>query len=238
MLIRRHSQVSSTSSVEEETEYKRIKKGDSDTNMASLQEIATLLDEKLATMKQEIVQDLSKRFLNKIEMLEKKVQLQEHTINELRKDVDNAKAHSVFNEQYSRRENLKVLGMEESEGENVTEKLLTLFQNTLHVDIHPQEILLAHRLNGGHPHRGIIVKFASRIAREKVIRNRKVLKGSKTVILDDLCRESQALLKTVKDDPRVASAWSWNGKIFGKLKKNNTIVKMTYGEDIGLALND
>ena len=67
----------------------------------------------------------------------------------------------------------------------------------------------------------VIVRFHNRNIRNEVIRNRKLLKGTRTSILEDLTSLNMQLLNCLKNDNKVSSAWSWNGKIFG-LFKNGT----------------
>ena len=67
----------------------------------------------------------------------------------------------------------------------------------------------------------VIVRFHNRNIRNEMIRNRKLLKGTRTSISEELTSLNMQLLNRFKNDDKVSSAWSWNGKIFG-LFKNGT----------------
>ena len=72
-------------------------------------------------------------------------------------------------------------------------------------------------------HRPIIVRFASRRDAQNVLRERKNLKGTKIVCVEDLTNERYSLLRKAKDNDRVESAWSSRGKILVKLKGREKI---------------
>jgi hypothetical protein len=74
-------------------------------------------------------------------------------------------------------------------------------------------------------HRQIIVRFVSRMKRDKLLRNRKYLKGSNIFVSEDLTRVNMHVLMVIKksDPTKVINAWSKNGKIFYKSSSGNVI---------------
>jgi uncharacterized protein YlxP (DUF503 family) len=132
-------------------------------------------------------------------------------------------------DQYQRRNNLRIFGIkeeDEEDEEDIEKKVLTLFNNTLQVTVKSSDIEAVHRLgnrdklkdklkNKGNeiPPRGVIVRFVNRKHRELVIKNRKQLKGKKTVIVEDLTNENYRLYQKVKEDELCKQAWTTAGKI-------------------------
>ena len=151
---------------------------------------------------------------------------------ELREVRQRAEVADRNNEQlaaYVRRNNLRIYGIPESEGnraepetqEQCEKKVLSLLRSKLKLDIRLEDMEVAHRLGRRQPDRqtprGIIVRFLSRRAREAVIRARRNLRGTRTVIVEDLTPRAYTLLCRVKDDREVCrEAWSRNGAVFMK----------------------
>jgi hypothetical protein len=112
---------------------------------------------------------------------------------------------------------VRVFGLEESEQENVEKKICTLAKDTLGVELKPSDIVAAHRLPlrpGTQGPRSVIVKFVKYATKEKLMRNRRKLKGKRMGIADDLCREYHQVINRAIKHPSVNSCWYWNGKIF------------------------
>ena len=180
--------------------------------------------------------------------LEEKIKLQEAEISSLKDSLSNVnnstlrlRQLAVQNQQYSRKANVRIFGIEENsniEGrygnENCVNVVKDLFEQKLGVQLRDRDIDTAHRVGREDDRsrrgpRAILVKFLRRADKERVIRNRKKLKGSKTIIVDDLCREMHELFNRVSNDPRVESAWTYNGKIFIK-DKHGRKHHVQYGE--------
>ena len=95
----------------------------------------------------------------------------------------------------------------------------TLNENIEDLNLNLADIDISHRLDKGHPtgHIQIIVKFISRHNRDRVIRNRKVLKGKYIFINEDLTKLNQTVLTTFRTTPpENETAWSWDGKLYHK----------------------
>ena len=141
------------------------------------------------------------------------------------KTVKQVRAHAVANEQYSRKSNIKILGLPENkELEKVDSKTLVLdfLKEKLDIDLDIGEVDAAHRT--GKPdknrNRSLTVCFLRRENNYTVMRARKKLKRSGIVIVDDLCKGMQELFNRIKQDTRVKSAWTWDGKVY-MIRKNN-----------------
>ena len=135
-----------------------------------------------------------------------------------------AREHADRNEQYSRRNNIKLMFVEEStetvESAEDSEKIaLKIFHEKLKLrDIKSADIEIAHRVGKKKDGviRPIVVKFVSRKTKMKVMKGRRLLKGSnpKIVIFEDLAKGTYQLYQHVSNHSAVQDSWTWEGKVF------------------------
>ena len=163
--------------------------------------------------------------------------------------AEKALAHASSNEQYSRRNNIKILGLKLEENENCRLAACKLITNTLGIALKDGDVAVAHilprRINrsddqGVADERPdpIIVRFSSagRDCRDEVIKRRRQLKGTGKVIYEDLTEMNAKLLKSVKENPGIKNAWSNKGRIIGLTNTGKT-VRFKPFEDIALKLS-
>ena len=231
---------------------KQAKKALDDQETATLSPVAlaAILDERLnhfaerlEAMMDSKIEDLERRLEKKIdevgdEIAKVKVELGEsinHVEDTLRQDIDQTWDYAVNNEQYSRKNNIRILGITEEHDENLERKLIEVIKENLDEDIKPEEIEIIHRIgrpgrteNNGknssdqdqrstpHVHakpRPVIVKFLSNKSKMRILLKRRQLKGKKIVILEDMASDLAKRLKRVKERRSVENAWFTNGKI-------------------------
>ena len=124
------------------------------------------------------------------------------------------------NEQYSRRESIRIHGLAYAKDEKVEEvekKAMKVFEDA-GLEIEDRDISILHRAgkekDGTKP---ILVKFISRKTRNDVMKMKKNLKEKEgyegVFITDDLTPLRMRLLGYVKKLPGVKKAWSYDGKI-------------------------
>nr|KAG5704038.1 hypothetical protein BaRGS_032127 [Batillaria attramentaria] len=99
-----------------------------------------------------------------------------------------------------------------------------------------ESIEIAHRV-GKRPEspadrpRPIIVKFLSRKTVGQVFQNKKKLKNTDFMIVEDLTRANYHLLLSCKDHDNCETAWSLRGNIYARLK-NDTILQIKTLSDL------
>ena len=146
-------------------------------------------------------------------------------------------------EQYSRRNSLRISGLEEDQSEDVPQKVLDLFNDKMKVSppVTPYHIHRIHRTGPektGVP-RQVLVKFATYRVRDKVFRSKRNLKEEtshvpspqtapssnyetskqKMFLNEDLTRARSNLLwraRLLKKDKVISDCWSWIGTILIK----------------------
>ena len=121
------------------------------------------------------------------------------------------------NEQYSRKYNLRLVGLSEEEGENCTDKVVDFCKaEKLGVNVDKGEIDRAHRLGPktSNKNRPLIIKFKSFNAKVTICSQRKKLKGTNFYINEDLTKFNMTLFKFGRIRcSRIKSVWSSDGKI-------------------------
>uniref|UniRef100_A0A1Y1K9R3 Uncharacterized protein n=1 Tax=Photinus pyralis TaxID=7054 RepID=A0A1Y1K9R3_PHOPY len=196
----------------------------------------TFLNEVVKGVSSLILQDLDAE----LEQITKKVEVLEEENKDLRKMNANLNIAIDNMEQYSRRNCLKVFGLPETPQENTDEVLLDLFKNHMHLSISPSDIDRSHRTgrmdsiqtrsNSKVKCRPIIVKFTSYNAREKVFKNKKLLKSSGVIIRENLTQLRANVLKSAINKFNYKNVWTYDGKIFIKLK--NKLYVVTSSEEL------
>ena len=193
--------------------------------------IAEVVDEKIMKRIEKCESDVHD-LAGRVRALESSSKENDDLVNEitnLEKEVNDI-------EQYSRRNSLRVSGIQKiifrklyvfsntSLNESTDELVKKLAEDKLNVCIADQDIDRSHRVgkiinvtgdeNTKTRHRQILIKFTNYDARNKVIRSRSKLKGSGITIHEDLTRKNQTLLSKTSKKQGVVSAWSKDGRIF------------------------
>ncbi|XP_021372694.1 uncharacterized protein LOC110462821 [Mizuhopecten yessoensis] len=127
-------------------------------------------------------------------------------------------------EQHGRKNTIRIVGLEDSNKnetvEECVEKIVKFVYDKLNVTIVEADIDIAHRLGvyqRGKP-RNIICKFTHRRRKFEIIKQRKLLKGTRCYIMEDLTRINQQRLKEAFELRCVERSWSTDGKLFVLLK--------------------
>ncbi len=157
----------------------------------------------------------------------------EKVLQELKKVDEKRQKYENESEQYSRANNIKLRGIEdtnlkETSRESAEKVIKTLRENNI-CNISMADIDIAHRLpNKNNQNRDIIVRLRSRQTKSDILSNRKKLKGKDIFINDDLTKLNLHVLMCVKKKmtDEISDAWYSNGKIIYKNHMDKTdIVK-------------
>lgn len=142
-------------------------------------------------------------------------------------------------EQYSRRNCLRISGVEENDNEDVVHETLKLFNEGMRVQppIQLSDIDRIHRLgkknlSASRP-RGIIIKFATYGARARVFGNRRELKNSRSALYinESLTQQRSKLMykaRTLKRQGHLQQVWTHDGSIVvkdnrGRIRSGKTL---------------
>ena len=147
-------------------------------------------------------------------------------VTHLKMQVGKVELAADSNEQYSRRNNLRISGIPITEGENTDEKVLKL-SNEVGANLELSDIDRSHRVGPMKDgKRAIIVKFTSYRARQQLYGVRRNLRKSEryknTYINEDITAYRSKILFSARNlvrSGKLKAAYSGDGKIF--LRDNN-----------------
>ena len=175
--------------------------------------------------------------------LENRLLRAETIIDTLQFNQQNARFHSVNNEQYQRKNNLIVFGIKESDHkENVRESVADVMKKCVPT-VTAGDIDVAHRLGhkkaDGKP-RPIIAKMFSHDTRFEVLKARKALKGVKDAgvplsIGEDICKEYQELVAAIT--AKGFTCWYWNTRVWIQ-RSDGSSISVQVQDNWELKIND
>lgn len=173
--------------------------------------ICEKLQSTLTPIIENIVENKCTAILNSVNAISKLVQDNKTCFEKYDKRLDEL-------EQYSRRNNLRIFGIEEKAGEDTDQSIINFVQQKLSLTISINEIDRSHRVGlsrNGKP-RAILVKFVSYRCRAEVFKRKKLLKNSPISIKEDLTIYRSNVLREAVKKFGVANVWSNDGRIFIK----------------------
>ena len=123
------------------------------------------------------------------------------------------------NEQYSRKNNVKILNIEEQTDEDEG-KLMNTVGELLHrqsVHITPGQIVAIHRIpDKSGTHKPVLIKFRNNSDKTRVMKTRAGMKAMGHRLVDDVTKLNTTLISKLTDHTLIDSAWYFNGAICGK----------------------
>ena len=123
---------------------------------------------------------------------------------------------SNYNEQYSRKNNIKVFNMKKRDKQNLREDFIDLVKKDLNVDLELRDVVAIHRLPSDRPgEKPIIVRLFNSDAKRNVMRAKKNLKNNVRFV-DDITKQNHELMKRMRDSNRFDSVWFYNCGIYGR----------------------
>jgi len=174
----------------------------------------------------------------------------DETLHSLQDMIRTNTVHSNDNEQYARRNNLRIRGHKAGSDGECAQAVVSFVCHHLSQKIDLDDIEAAHIVrkstttsagnNVSHSTTGtsrvestILVRFKSRAVRDEIIRRRKNLKASRYSIAEDLTTLNLQTMNRFNKRDCVKKTWSWNGKLFALLNNNTKILLRPF-----LALED
>lgn len=174
------------------------------------------------------IDTLTAKISNLHERLEKKDQY----IETLEKRLAAVEANNDRLEQYSRRCNVRIQGIEEIDSEDITAKVMAIVNDTMALTppVTNNDIVTSHRLGpkpaAGERPRSVIVQFTCARLRDAVLRSRQKLRshGSVVFVNEDLTKHrAQLASKTrrLKKEHKISDCWTYNGRVMVKSVSND-----------------
>ena len=211
------------------------------------------IEEKLEKQRIDIVKDLESTINNALEVMNGRMDDLENENKSLKtqvnhletqnislnnvllqqaKDIEAVKLHAVKNEQYSRKYNLKIYGINESKDESCSEKVCATVKAKLDVNLERKQIATAHRIAGREGKaRPLLVRLHKHDTKMEILKKRRILKGTGVTITEDICRGIQDMVVCISKADCVAQVWTWDGKICIK-DKSDKLHRYSFGQQI------
>lgn len=151
------------------------------------------------------------------------------------RNTDLANKHDDL-EQYTRRQNIRISGIQENEGEKTDDLVTDFAKKALNIDLTDAKIDLSHRVGKrqtNKPCRDIIVRFVSYKSKQKLMKARRGLKDynarnqTSHFISEDLTRNRSQLAfeaRRLKRTGVIKDTWVFDGKNFIKSHNDNISV--------------
>ena len=159
---------------------------------------------------------------------------------ERKTELAEIKSKANANEQYSRRNNVRIFGLPELEGEDCYQVLLAFCENDLKIPVTREEIDRAHRVDkvkmpqvgqDEPPPRPMIVKLAGYSTKMKFMRVRRNLGGKKMFVNEDLTKINHKFMMHIKEQcPEGVSVFTVDGAV--RVRSSNGVFCVTKSEDL------
>ena len=181
----------------------------------------------------EIINDLKCR----LDMIEKKLYEAQVRINKF--------------EQYTRRENLEIIGIPDSINQDQLENTVLRILESIGVHTDSYHISACHRLakNKKQQSANTIIRFTDRKVIYEIFSKKKALKlsplkeelGSEFYIIENLSPEFKSIFESCKYLKRknvIHSCWTYNGMVKVKINVNDRPINIFHHDDIGFYIED
>ena len=195
----------------------------------------------IAGLRSVLTSDLQKQ----IKELKDLVVEKDQTIKALKEEVKVLETKTDALEQYSRRNSLRIYGIEEKEHEDPAEIIVNLTSKDMGIDIQSSALDRVHRVgkkSDSGRSRPLLVKFATYRDREKVYRAKARLKEQphgRIFVNEDLTRPRAQLLyqaRQLKKERIILDCWSHDGQILVK-NSHGRIIPINSKEELSKLSN-
>lgn len=199
------------------------------TSLCAIPEMKSKLVEHLLPTLDDQVKQILDPFKSTVDDLQERLKASNERYTELESKHDDL-------EQYTRRQNIRISGFPEQEGENTDDIVVNFAKTALKLDVTQADIDRSHRVgkrHPGRPSRDIIIRFVSYKTKVKFMKSRKLAReyngqnNTRHFIFEDLTRNRSNLAyqaRKLKRDGVVKDTWTFDGKIF--IKAHDDVVTM------------
>lgn len=185
--------------------------------------VTKTVNKKLAEIEQKLEQIINEQTQEKLE-LETKLNIQDDTIQKLKRENENLIRNIDFIEQETKKNCLRIFNFPEKNKENTKEEVVKLVTSKLSIGLTEEDIEICYRvgkLGVSNKPRSILLKMKSYDLRQKIYHTKKTLKGTGIIVREDLTRLRVELLNKIIEKTSVKHVWTEAGKIY--VNHNNKI---------------
>lgn len=142
---------------------------------------------------------------------------------------------SNYNEQYSRKTNIKVHNFPQKERQNLRKDFIEIVKKDLNVQLEERDVVAIHRLPSNKPGpKPLIVKLFSTDVKRQVMKEKKNLQNN-VRFYDDITKRNLDFMTKMKDIGCFASVWYYNCNVYG-VTESDLRLKLGLYDDINLRI--
>ena len=179
-----------------------------------------------------IYSKIEEKFNEKIKKMDVRLNKAELEIKALNEENDRLIKTIDKHEQYSKRQNVRIFGIEKQANEtNLTLKsdVLDLFKNKMKISVTENDLKTVYRVKSkiSVPDKpaAVVVQIDNNSVRASVFKQRKMLAKSKIIVREDLTQKTLSLLKAARNKFTSKNSWCVRGSVF--VKCNNIVHRVT-----------
>ena len=177
------------------------------------------LEEKLKEKTAELNDRLDSLVYENVQLREE-VDTFKNSQSECEKYTKEAMERSNRNEQYSRKNNVKIMGVDEQESESeelLTERVTSILAAVAKVKVEETKIMALHRIPGksGMP-KPVLLKLTNNSVKTSIMKKRQEMKRAGFRLVDDVTKHNTTLINKLLLHNKIDSAWYYNGSVFGR----------------------
>lgn len=132
-----------------------------------------------------------------------------------------------YNEQFSRKNNIKIQNIPESKDENeesLTKTVTGILKTHAEVDLQPIDTVAMHRIPTKQGQtRPVLIKLRNNSIKSAIMKKRAPMKNGGYKLVDDVTKPNQGLISRLHLHPDIQSAWYFNGAVYGQTVKDERI---------------
>lgn len=124
-----------------------------------------------------------------------------------------------LNEQYSRKNNIKIMNIEQKEREDETTLMNTVGSLLAKqgITLTPEQVIAIHRIPGKQGSiKPVLLKLRNNNDKTMIMRKRAGMKTCGYRLVDDVTKLNSNLIRTLLEHRSIDSAWYFNGAVYGK----------------------
>ncbi|CAC5399162.1 unnamed protein product [Mytilus coruscus] len=180
------------------------------------------IDEKVEEVKNEMQEKFDALSIEN-EELKNKLHAIQYSNTTIRRDLNEtsrlsrqADISSNYNEQYSRKNNIKIINFPRKDKQDLRKDFMETVKKELNVQLEDRDVVAIHRIPsqkaGPYP---VIVKLFSSDVKRQIMRYRKEL-TSKIRFVDDFTQRNMSLIERLRKTDEFESVWYYNCGIYGR----------------------
>ena len=182
-------------------------------------EVKKKLDEKITEKMDEMNDRMDTLTLENVHLREEMDKLKKQ-VNENERIAKAAMQKANMNEQYSRKNNIKIMGVAEDGDETedrLTKNVKHILESKAGISLDESKITAIHRIPGkiGMP-KPVLLKLRNNSEKARIMKKRKEMKLGGYRLVDDVTKENTKLINRLNLHKDIDSAWYFNGSVYGK----------------------